>query len=107
MTKYDNFKKYIDDNNYAIIKKDQLNVIDITENQNVFAKFEIMEKNKCTYTITQNEHEQDVYNIKRGIRTLFTIHVGDATEQTIQQICNLINQDPKTTKIQQDKAKQI
>lgn len=107
MTKYDNFKKYIDDNNYAIIKKDQLNVIDITENQNVFTKFEIMEKNKCTYTITQNEHEQDVYNIKRGIRILFTIHVGDATEQTIQQICNLINQDPKTTKIQQDKAKQI
>lgn len=107
MTKYDNFKKYIDDNNYAIIKKDQLNVIDITENQNVFTKFEIMEKNKCTYAITQNEHEQDVYNIKRGIRTLFTMHVGDATEQTIQQICNLINQDPKTTKIQQDKAKQI
>lgn len=107
MTKYDNFKKYIDDNNYAIIKKDQLNVINITENQNVFTKFEIMEKNKCTYTITQNEHEQDVYNIKRGIRTLFTMHVGDATEQTIQQICNLINQDPKTTKIQQDKAKQI
>lgn len=107
MTKYDNFKKYIDDNNYAIIKKDQLNVIDITENQNVFTKFEIMEKNKCTYTITQNEHEQDVYNIKRGIRTLFTIHVGDTTEQTIQQICNLINQDPKTTKIQQNKAKQI
>lgn len=107
MTKYDNFIKYIDDNNYAIIKKDQLNVIDITENQNVFTKFEIMEKNKCTYTITQNEHEEDVYNIKRGIRTLFTMHVGDATEQTIQQICDLINQDQQTKNIQQNKAKQI
>lgn len=57
MTKYDNFKKYIDDNNYIIIQKDQLNVIDITENQNVFAKFEIMEKTNAhtnknkTYTI--------------------------------------------------------
>ena len=58
MTKYDNFKKYIDDNNYTIIQKDQLNVINITENQNVFAKFEIMEKNKCTY-----EQEQDVYMV--------------------------------------------
>jgi len=107
MTKYDNFIKYIDNNNYAIIKKDQLNVIDITENQNVFTKFEIMEKNKCTYAITQNEHEEDVYNIKRGIRTLFTMHVGDATEETIQQICDLINQDQQTINIQQNKAKQI
>lgn len=102
MTKYDNFKKYIDDNNYTIIQKDQLNVIDITKNQNVFAKFEIMEKNKCTY-----EQEQDVYNIKRGIHTLFTINTNDITEQTIQQICNLINQDQQTINIQQNKAKQI
>ena len=107
MTKYDNFKKYIDDNNYAIIKKDQLNVIDITENQNVFTKFEIIEKNKCTYAITQNEHEEDVYNIKRGIHTLFTINTNDITEETIQQICNLINQDQQTINIQQNKAKQI
>ena len=102
MTKYDNFKKYIDDNNYTIIQKDQLNVIDITKNQNVFAKFEIMEKNKCTY-----EQEQDVYNIKRGIHTLFTINTNDITEETIQQICNLINQDQQTINIQQNKAKQI
>lgn len=107
MTKYDNFKKYIDNNNYVITQKDKLNVIDITQNQNVFTRFEIIEKNKCTYTITQNKHEEDIYNINRGIRTLFTIHTSDATEQTIQQICDLINQDPKTTKIQQDKAKQI
>lgn len=102
MTKYDNFKKYIDDNNYTIIQKDQLNVIDITKNQNVFAKFEITEKNKCTY-----EQEQDVYNIKRGIHTLFTIKTNDITEETIQQICNLINQDQQTINIQQNKAKQI
>lgn len=102
MTKYDNFKKYIDDNNYTIIQKDQLNVIDITKNQNVFAKFEIMEKNKCTY-----EQKQDVYNIKRGIHTLFTINTNDITEETIQQICNLINQDQQTINIQQNKAKQI
>lgn len=102
MTQYDNFKEYIDDNNYVITQKDKLNVIDITKNQNVFTRFEIIEKNKCTYNITQNEYEEDVYHIHRGMRTLFTIHTGDATEQTIQQICDLINQDPKTTKIQQD-----
>ena len=99
---YERKKKYIDDNNYTIIQKDQLNVIDITKNQDVFAKFEIMEKNKCTY-----EQEQDVYNIKRGIHTLFTINTNDITEETIQQICNLINQDQQTINIQQNKAKQI
>lgn len=102
MTKYDNFKKYIDDNNYTIIHKDKLNAIDITQNQNVFAKFEIIEKNKCTY-----KEEDTHYIIKRGIHTLFTINAKNITKQTIQQICDLINQDPQTKNIQQNKAKQI
>ena len=102
MTKYDNFKKYIDDNNYTIIQKDQLNVIDITKNQNVFAKFEIIKKNKNTNKQKKNKNKK-----KKKIHTLFTINTNDITEETIQQICNLINQDQQTINIQQNKAKQI
>ena len=63
------------------------------------------------FTIAINYGGRD--EITRAVRKIAAkvkageISCDDITEETIQQICNLINQDQQTINIQQNKAKQI
>lgn len=93
--KYNDFIKYLDENNLAITTIVNP-TIDIIKTQNHCDKFEIQYNNKYRYTKTET-----CYLIKNTYFE-FTLPINEFTEDTIKKMCDVMNNDKN---VKQNKEK--